>query len=219
MIGKKWNLGLQKTVIGCMIILLLALSACQGKTQASVTDEETALQMLQSLQSYEAQVSITFYAQQGESTYTVNQKARQEGAYRMEIVEPAVYAGITTICDGEQIVQTDPTIGGQVSARKNPVRDVLFLYSFLEAYQKNPKGCSEEDADTLVLSAEYTGEHQKIVSGRLTLAKGSGMPLSLVISDQAGNPSLHMTFQSFEANPQLADENFQITTQSESEST
>ena len=71
-----------------MIILLLALSACQGKTQASVTDEETALQMLQSLQSYEAQVSITFYAQQGESTYTVNQKARQEGAYRMEIVEP-----------------------------------------------------------------------------------------------------------------------------------
>lgn len=211
--GKKWKNHLQICFIGCMIGILLMLTGCKTGTTAKVVDEESALAMLEALQSYEAQVDIVFHSNKGENTYCVNQRAKISGQYRMEILEPESFAGVLTISDGERVVQTDPTIGGEVEAKQTPVRDALLLYTFVEAYQSNEGSFSEGEGDTLVLQASYSGEHKKIASAQLTLAKGTGTPLSLEILDTEGKPSIHMSYQTFQMNPTLADEDFAITSQ------
>ncbi len=211
--GKKWKNHLQICLIGCIIGILLMLTGCKTGTTAKVVDEESALAMLEALQSYEAQVDIVFHSNKGENTYRVNQRAKISGQYRMEILEPESFAGVLTISDGERVVQTDPTIGGEIEAKQTPVRDALLLYTFVEAYQSNEGSFSEGEGDTLVLQASYSGEHKKIASAQLTLAKGTGTPLSLEILDTEGKPSIHMSYQTFQMNPTLADEDFAITSQ------
>lgn len=215
--GKKWKIILQKYTNRCMIGILILLtvfcSGCgKGSSRPQVVDEESALSMLRSLESYEAQVQITFYSNKGENTYLVHQQAMASGPYRMEILEPENFAGVQTISDGQRVVQTDPTIGGEVEAKQTPVRDALLLYAFVEAYAQGGS-LTEGENDTLILSASYPEGHRKIVSAQLTLAKGSGVPLSLEIQDGENKPSIHMTYQSFQMNPELSEENFKIASQ------
>ena len=84
------------------------------------------------------------------------------------------------------------------------------LYSVLEAYRQNEGEICEGEENTLVMQAQYPGEHRKIVSAQLRLAKGSGLPLSLVVSDENGEPSLHITFLTFQINPEWNEADFQL---------
>lgn len=210
MIGKLWKIHLQKIAVGCMIGIMILLSACGGERRPKVTDEESALAMLQSMEGYDAQVNVVFFSNRGENAYQVHQRVKSSGEYRLEIMEPQNLAGILTISDGKRTVQSDPTIEGWVEARPTPVRDALLLYSFIEAYQQNGGETLNGDEDTLLLCAQYPGEHRKIVSAQLRLAKGTGLPLSLVINDQNGDPSLHITYLQFQMNPEFEEEMFQI---------
>ena len=204
--GKLWKMHLQKLFIGCMIGMIIVLTGCGGGVKQKVIDEESALALLQAIEGYEAQVNVVFFSNKGENAYRVHQRVKSSGEFRLEILEPENLSGILTISDGNRIVQEDPTIEGWVEAKPTPVRDALLLYSFVEAYLQNGGETVDGDEDTLILTAKYPGEHRKIVSAQLRLAKGTGLPLSLVISDENGDPSLHMTylqFQIFYPLPQL----------------
>ena len=210
MIGKLWKIHLQKLFIGCMIGMMIVLTGCGGGVKQKVNDEESALALLQAIEGYEAQVNVVFFSNKGENAYRVHQRVKSSGEFRLEILEPENLSGILTISDGNRIVQEDPTIEGWVEARPTPVRDALLLYSFIEAYQQNGGETLNGDEDTLLLCAQYPGEHRKIVSAQLRLAKGTGLPLSLVINDQNGDPSLHITYLQFQMNPEFEEGIFQI---------
>ena len=110
--GKLWKNSLQKIWIGCMIGIMILMSGCSSKAEGKVTDEESALNFLQSLEGYEAQVNVVFFSNRGEKEYVVHQRVRADGQYRLEILEPEAFRGVITVCDGTQIQQSDPTIGG-----------------------------------------------------------------------------------------------------------
>ncbi len=208
--GKLWKIHLQKLFIGCMIGMMIVLTGCGGGVKQKVTDEESALALLQAIEGYEAQVNVVFFSNKGENAYRVHQRVKSSGEFRLEILEPENLSGILTISDGNRIVQEDPTIEGWVEAKPTPVRDALLLYSFVEAYLQNSGETVDGDEDTLILTAKYPGEHRKIVSAQLRLAKGTGLPLSLVISDENGDPSLHMTYLQFQMNPAFEEGTFQM---------
>lgn len=208
--GKLWKIHLQKLFIGCMIGMMIVLTGCGGGVKQKVTDEESALALLQAIEGYEAQVNVVFFSNKGENAYRVHQRVKSSGEFRLEILEPENLSGILTISDGNRIVQEDPTIEGWVEAKPTPVRDALLLYSFVEAYLQNGGETVDGDEDTLILTAKYPGEHRKIVSAQLRLAKGTGLPLSLVISDENGDPSLHMTYLQFQMNPAFEEGTFQM---------
>ena len=208
--GKLWKIGLQKFGIGCMIGIVMLLAGCVGRVKQKVNDEESALALLQAIEGYEAQVNVVFFSNKGENAYRVHQRVKSSGEFRLEILEPENLSGILTISDGNRIVQEDPTIEGWVEAKPTPVRDALLLYSFVEAYLQNGGETVDGDEDTLILTAKYPGEHRKIVSAQLRLAKGTGLPLSLVISDENGDPSLHMTYLQFQMNPAFEEGTFQM---------
>lgn len=208
--GKLWKIHLQKLFIGCMIGMMIVLTGCGGGVKQKVTDEESALALLQAIEGYEAQVNVVFFSNKGENAYRVHQRVKSSGEFRLEILEPENLSGILTISDGNRIVQEDPTIESWVEAKPTPVRDALLLYSFVEAYLQNGGETVDGDEDTLILTAKYPGEHRKIVSAQLRLAKGTGLPLSLVISDENGDPSLHMTYLQFQMNPAFEEGTFQM---------
>ena len=208
--GKLWKIHLQKLFIGCMIGMMIVLTGCGGGVKQKVIDEESALALLQAIEGYEAQVNVVFFYNKGENAYRVHQRVKSSGEFRLEILEPENLSGILTISDGNRIVQEDPTIEGWVEAKPTPVRDALLLYSFVEAYLQNGGETVDGDEDTLILTAKYPGEHRKIVSAQLRLAKGTGLPLSLVISDENGDPSLHMTYLQFQMNPAFEEGTFQM---------
>lgn len=208
--GKLWKMHLQKLFIGCMIGMIIVLTGCGGGVKQKVIDEESALALLQAIEGYEAQVNVVFFSNKGENAYRVHQRVKSSGEFRLEILEPENLSGILTISDGNRIVQEDPTIEGWVEAKPTPVRDALLLYSFVEAYLQNGGETVDGDEDTLILTAKYPGEHRKIVSAQLRLAKGTGLPLSLVISDENGEPSLHMTYLQFQMNPAFEEGTFQM---------
>lgn len=208
--GKLWKTYLQKLFIGCMIGMMIVLTGCGGGVKQKVIDEESALALLQAIEGYEAQVNVVFFSNKGENAYRVHQRVKSSGEFRLEILEPENLSGILTISDGNRIVQEDPTIEGWVEAKPTPVRDALLLYSFVEAYLQNGGETVDGDEDTLILTAKYPGEHRKIVSAQLRLAKGTGLPLSLVISDENGDPSLHMTYLQFQMNPAFEEGTFQM---------
>lgn len=208
--GKLWKIHLQKLFIGCMIGMMIVLTGCGGGVKQKVNDEESALALLQAIEGYEAQVNVVFFSNKGENAYRVHQRVKSSGEFRLEILEPENLSGILTISDGNRIVQEDPTIEGWVEAKPTPVRDALLLYSFVEAYLQNGGETVDGDEDTLILTAKYPGEHRKIVSAQLRLAKGTGLPLSLVISDENGDPSLHMTYLQFQMNPAFEEGTFQM---------
>lgn len=208
--GKLWKIHLQKLFIGCMIGMMIVLTGCGGGVKQKVNDEESALALLQAIEGYEAQVNVVFFSNKGENAYRVHQRVKSSGEFRLEILEPENLSGILTISDGNRIVQEDPTIEGWVEAKPTPVRDALLLYSFVEAYLQNGGETVDGDEDTLILTAKYPGEHRKIVSAQLRLAKGTGLPLSLVISDENGEPSLHMTYLQFQMNPAFEEGTFQM---------
>ena len=193
-----------------MIGMMIVLTGCGGGVKQKVNDEESALALLQAIEGYEAQVNVVFFSNKGENAYRVHQRVKSSGEFRLEILEPENLSGILTISDGNRIVQEDPTIESWVEAKPTPVRDALLLYSFVEAYLQNGGETVDGDEDTLILTAKYPGEHRKIVSAQLRLAKGTGLPLSLVISDENGEPSLHMTYLQFQMNPAFEEGTFQM---------
>ena len=199
-----------------MIMMLILLGGCHKNTSPEAVDQESAVQMLNAMESYEAGIQITFYSNKGENVYVVAQKAAADGKYRMEIQEPAQFAGVLTVCDGTQILQSDPTIGGAVQAKQTPVRDALLLFSFVEAMKQSDVSFEETPDGLLVLETEYPGDHQKIAGARLTLKKGTGTPLSLEVFDREGNPSLHMEYLTFQMNPEFGEKDFVIEEQKES---
>ena len=208
--GKLWKRHLQKIAAGCMIGVMILLMACGSGGDTQVVDEESALAFLKSLEGYDTHAAIVFESNRGENCYRVHQQVKASGEFRFEVREPENLAGILTISDGNRVMQSDPTIEGWVEARPTPVRDALLLYTFVEAYLQNG-GETRMEENALVLSTQYPGEHRKIVSAQLRLAKETGLPLSLEVYDDGGNPSIHMTYLQFQCNPEFEAGMFQIT--------
>lgn len=209
MFGKKWKFLLQFARIGCMMVSVLGLSACgAGKSGLS---EEALMETLSSMTGYQAQVEITFYSNKGENVYQVMQYADSAGRYRMEILQPDTYQGVTTVCDGERVIQRDPDIGGVADAKESPVRGVLVLFGFLKAYEADEGHIfemSEDGSDTAVLTAVQpdTNVIQKLC---LTVDAKTAQPQLLELKGAQDQILIRIEYQTFDRNPELSDSLFE----------
>lgn len=214
MAGKKWKKLLKICLVGC-IVEMVALSGC-GAAGQEIMDEEGIRSYLDSLESYEAQISVTFYSNKNENTYLVRQQAQKDGKYRMEILEPAEFSGVTTLSDGQSVMQTDPSIRGMVKAKNTPIRATLLLHTFIKNYTPGDGTFSQDEEGTAVMKAAYSSGTDKAASGVLRFNTATRQPESLEILDRAGNVSLRILYRSFEANKELAPELFEIGGEEES---
>ena len=213
MTGQKWKNVLLFLWIGCIVMLMNA-TGC-GLSEPAEMDGAGIAKYLNELESYETQASVTFYSNKNENTYLVQQQVCRDGRYRMEIREPAEFAGVTTISDGQTVVQSDPSIQGTVKAKNTPVRDALLLYTFLACYTPSEETFVRQEDGSALLTAPYNTEMDKLASGRLRFNIATQKPEMLEILDKDGNPSLRIVYQSFEGNKTFDEGLFQTTGQKE----
>lgn len=215
MTGKKWKKLLIIWLVGC-IVGTVSLTGC-GQAGQEVMDEEGIQNFLDSLESYETQAAITFHSNKNEDTYLVLQQVCKDGRYRMEILEPAEFSGVTTLSDGQTVVQTDPSIQGMIKAKNTPVREALFLHTFINRYREAKQEFNLNADGKAVMKAGFSGEMDKISSGVLTFNTAAKQPETLEILDRNGNVSIRIEYKSFEANKALDSGLFNITPQKESQ--
>lgn len=207
--GKKWKILLQIAMIGCMMGSVIGLSGCSARGHALTYKEIEAA--LLALENYQAQVRITFYSNQGENVYELLQYADAQGRYRMEIQNPEIYQGVTTICDGESVVQMDPEIGASVEAKETPVRDNLILFGFLDIYRSDSthqyEGPQTEGMNIVKLAAVQP-ESQIIRQLELTLDADSMIPQTLDLKDAQGQLLIRIEYLTFEGNTEIPESLF-----------
>lgn len=208
MIGKKWKILLQIAMFGCMMGSVIGLSGCSAK--GGTLSEKEIREALNTLECYQAEVRITFYSNKGENVYELLQQADQLGRYRMEILTPDTYKGITTICDGENVLQVDPDTGASVSAKESPIRSNLMLFGFLKAFaaDDNPHMEWLPGSEEVMMTANLSENHG-IRKMELTLDTRAAIPRMLDLKDAQGQLLIRIEYQSFEGNTELPESLFE----------
>jgi outer membrane lipoprotein-sorting protein len=193
----------------------MSLSACAA-AEATVPDEASLMAYLETAVTYEAQVRITFYSNKNETEFLVRQRVDGSASeetlrYHMEILEPASFVGVTTICDGDAVIQTDPAISGSIRAKQTPVRDILLLPTFVRRYRTAGGSFMLTDDGVAVLKTELATEVTQLASAELTVRIDTMQPQTLTVLDAEGNCSLRIEYQSFDVDPTFEDGLFVIT--------
>lgn len=197
------------------IILVMSILCCLcgcGKVKGYASAQDKLMNM----QSYKAEVDISYISSESESTYTAVQTADNQGRYKLEVTSPENLKGSSILFDGKMIWQYNPNIEQKISinAEDKPERSELILFSFMENYVKSTDTtvttAKTEGEPCTVLEADIEGAGKFIASEKLWIGNEDMLPKRLVIYDTDGNERIIVVFNSFEYDPQLPEDEFVI---------
>ena len=125
----------KKTIWLGLLILSLSLSACKiissHKTHPSKVQEQ-----LINMKGYACLARMSHSDEGKSNSYETKQVYRMDGCYRFEVTKPDHIKGLTTINNGEKIIQYNPQVEEPrvVELPVNNFRSQIFLGSFVENY-------------------------------------------------------------------------------------
>ena len=208
-----------KKILPILIVMCLVFSSC-GRLINNPEDEKTAYEkvhdMLINLQSFRSEATVRFISNKNENEYTTLQHGRINGIYRIEIVSDDMANGSVTIFDGENILQFNPRIGGQVlvSHTENQERSEILLTSFIRNYftskEVTVSVSNLGESRCTVLETLIPGNHPYLYSQKLWIDNETLAPVQLVIYDEQGSERIVVTYKSFEYNIDLEDSLFTV---------
>ena len=208
--------------IPLFILALAFFTACaaDGVRRPSDADEISAFEqisrMLIELTDYRAVATVEYHSNKGVNTYETIQFARITGEYRVEVTGPPHVAGSTTASNGQQIMQFNSRVNGQVHVmqQESPERSEIFLTSFIRNYLQSPEvSVSVSDMDEglrTVLEATVPGNHPYLAIQKLWVDNTTLLPVKLVIFDPDGAERVVVTYHVFEYNVELDDALFSL---------
>ncbi|MCL2236111.1 MAG: hypothetical protein FWB98_06705 [Defluviitaleaceae bacterium] len=196
---------------------LFGLAACGAV--AGLVDGDVYEQIhrrLVNMEGFSAQATVTYISNNNTHVYETTQHALASGQYRIEVTSPDNVAGNTTIFDGQTISQFNPNVGGFVTqqAEEVPERVEILLTSFVRNFitsnEVTVTASATDEALSTVLETVIPGEHPYISAARLWVCNDSLNPLRMVIFDQAGAERVIVAYNTFEFNPEMPDDTFQV---------
>jgi len=209
------------TLILTMALLLL-LAACSAQSERGIENaqEMSTFEQIQrslvGLETFRAIATVEYHSNKGVNVYETTQHARITGEYRVEVTGPSHVAGSVTASDGQQIVQFNSRVSGQVSlqVQETPERSEIFLTSFIKNYLQ----CAEisvsvadmEQGLRTVFEATVPGNHPYLTISRLWVDNTTLLPVKLVVLDQDGAERIVVTYHVIEINIELDDALFTI---------
>ena len=209
------------TLILTMALLLL-LAACSAQSERGIENaqEMSTFEQIQrslvGLETFRAIATVEYHSNKGVNVYETTQHARITGEYRVEVTGPSHVAGSVTASDGQQIVQFNSRVSGQVSLQiqETPERSEIFLTSFIKNYLQ----CAEisvsvadmEQGLRTVFEATVPGNHPYLTISRLWVDNTTLLPVKLVVLDQDGAERIVVTYHVIEINIELDDALFTI---------
>lgn len=196
------------------ICLLLLCALFFGGCQKSESDYDSVQDRLMNMTAYRADVDIDYINGGENALYKAKQTAVNDGRYKMVTYYPENLKDCAILFDGKLIWQYNPNVEKKikVDSKDKPERSQLILFTFLENYVKSTNTAvttaKSEGEQCTVLEAEISNGDKLMAREKLWAGNEDMLPKKLVIYDGEGNETIVMTFNSFEYNPQLSENEF-----------
>lgn len=193
-----------------LLISLLFLNGCaRGESNYDSVQDK-----LMNMTAYSADVEINYINGGENAIYKVKQTAANDGRYKMVTYYPENLKDCAILFDGKLIWQYNPNVEKkiQVNSKDKPERSQLVLFTFLENYVKSINTtvttAKTEGQQCVVLEAEINSGDKFMAKEKLWAGSEDMLPKRLVIYDGDGNETIVVTFNSFEYNPKLLEDEF-----------
>lgn len=199
-----------KKIILLLLALLIVLCGCSGRVKGYGSVQNK----LMSMQSYKADVEITYLSSQENVVYKAVQTAVNDGRYKMVTYYPDSFKDNAILFDGKMIWQYNPNVEKKISvnSQDKPERSQLILFSFIENYVKSTDTtvttANTDGSECTVLEANIEGTGKYISSEKLWLSNEDMTPKKLVIYDADGKERISVIFNSFEYNCKIEENEF-----------
>ncbi len=199
--------------IKVVILISLLLSGCGLR---GTPDPGKIQDQLLNMKGYACVGRISHQHYSQTNTYEVRQVYHIDGRYREEVTKPENLAGLTTVFNGDKIIQYNPKVGqSHVSElTNNDFRNQLFLGSFIKNYLQSEDVSIEVQASdpgqTTVLEAVIPGGSRYMAWQRLWIDQKTYKPLQMIIYDKNDKEVVIVEFLEFTYNPQIDESIFAV---------
>ncbi|NLP45973.1 MAG: outer membrane lipoprotein carrier protein LolA [Epulopiscium sp.] len=199
-----------------VLMIVSVLTGCNiGKTK-ELSPMEKIQKRFMELDSYESTVYVSYISDQGKNEYKMKHYYKRTGEYRIEIIEPSKLSGITTIFNGEKVVQMNSNFNDQavVEIEKSPYQYEILLGSFLKNYFQSQDVSIEvanmPNGETTVLETQVPGNNRLLEKERLWVDNKTLNPLAMIVYDQNKEKRIIVQYEEFMYNKTLDDKLFVI---------
>lgn len=199
-----------------MIILFIAVltGGCLPQRNERVFKE--AHRKLVEMEGYSCTAEIYIKGNKKPGEYKVKQWFKVPDKYRVEVLEPGELKGKLTVCDGDRVWLYYPYID-QVFLLENVnsiSEDNLFAGFFLKDLMNTEEieysFDEKEGQEVIVIEFPPAGGNKYRHVERLYISKRGFIPVLLEVCDVEGNVTTRVKYDSFDYNPKLDPELFQL---------
>lgn len=201
----------KKTISIALLILSLSLSGCKLMSE-NIPNTSSVQDELINMEGYACIARISHITDENVNTYEAKQVYKVNGLYRFEVIKPEHIEGLTTICNGEKIIQYNPQVENPkaVELPVNHFRNQIFLGTFVDNYLQSENVDIEvqksEDGNLAVLEAVIPGGSKHMSTQRLWIDQKTHKPVQMAIYNRENKEIITIEFTEFTYNPQI-DEN------------
>lgn len=205
---------MSKRSMGLLLIFLsLSLYGCSGNQNTAANKIQD---QLINMEGYACLTQVSHMNNDKTNTYETKQVYQMDGQYRVEVIEPEHIVGLTTICNGEKIVQDHPKLEQSAlnELGENNFRNQMFLGTFVKNYLQSEDVSIEVqnmgDALTTVLEAKIPGGSRHMSTQRVWIDQKTFKPIQMSIYNKDNKETVNIEFVEFTYNPKINQSIFEL---------
>lgn len=196
-----------------LFILSLSLYGCSGNQNTAANKIQD---QLINMEGYACVAQVSHVSNDKTSTYETKQVYQMDGQYKVEVIQPEHIVGLTTICNGERIVQYHPKL--EQSALNelggNDFRNQMFLGTFVKNYLQSEDVSIEvqnmDNALTTILEAKIPGGSRHMSTQRVWVDQKTFKPIQMSIYNKDDKETVKIEFVEFIYNPKINQSIFEL---------
>lgn len=196
-------------VWGRVLAVMLTLMITTGCVPTQSDDETTGTyqkmhRKFSRMQSYSARVQVTVFGNKTQQVYETEQKVKDPGFARVEIVEPSAMADVVTVYAGDRVQiqkgEEKPLIVPSTSAMQDVFVNEFFA-SYYGSEETKATFSGEESEGTILLETTACPERAERYKITMLLDKTALEPKVITVYDMGGNVRVKASFSDFCYNP------------------
>jgi len=202
---------LKKIISLFLICSSLSLCGCKQDANASKIQDK-----LMNMESYACLASVSHKSDDTINIYETKQVYQMDGQYKVEVTKPEHTAGLTTIFNGEKIMQYHKKLDKAYKSEliPNDFRNQMFLGTFVKNYLQSEEVCIEvqntEPGLTTVLEAVIPGGSKHMCLQRVWIDQKTYEPVRMAILNKEDKEIVVIEFLEFTYNPKINESTFSV---------
>jgi len=206
---------LKKVISLLLICLSLSLGGCIFPSKQD-SDASKIQDKLVNMEGYACLANVTHISNDATSVYETKQVYQMDGQYRMEVIKPEHVAGLTTVFNGEKIMQYNAKLDQSHMSEliPNDFRNQLFLGTFVKNYLQSEDVCievqSKQAGITTVLEAVIPGGNKHMCMQRVWIDQKTYQPIRMAVLNEEDKETVVIEFLEFTYNPKINESIFSV---------